>query len=482
MSPSSNPPTSPLSEVSPNADADVSPTSQPISASAADGSSAPAVKSADLAFQLPAAANVAAQDMTRSPLGPRRPSIQFQPCAVIAGKPNLGATGSSKTNRRMSSPPPPPSFRPRVSFDTFEKLDKKDELGSEPPSFTLNQKHKDYEYNKRSRTFLCGLDSNDYSEYALEWLIDELVDDGDEIVCLRVVDPENAKTSLPETRYREEAEKIMKSMEGKNHENKAVNLILEFTIGKVEKVIKKMIEFYEPAILIVGTRGRSLGGFQGLLPGSVSKFCLQNSPVPVIVVRPNMQRARGKRKRAQDPTRRGYKDILDKAGIDGHLLDASNRNSTDRLGGLSEERHASDDESAAVLAAVGVKLEHVAKGSPLVRVESAATEATSAVSPEDSEDGVRLMKSPDMQAVDSPELSGESAFGDDDTEGPSSPELKIPSLIIRRATGEPEADDLPSDGVGTAKPNGEEPALSTVAPTAGVDAIQTDADENDKPS
>jgi hypothetical protein len=135
------------------------------------------------------------------------------------------------------------SFRPRVSFDTFEKLDKKDELGSEPPSFTLNQKHKDYEYSKRSRTFLCGLDSNDYSEYALEWLIDELVDDGDEIVCLRVVDPELAKTSLPETRYREEAEEIMKGIEKKNHENKAINLILEFTIGKVEKVIKRMVGF-----------------------------------------------------------------------------------------------------------------------------------------------------------------------------------------------------------------------------------------------
>ncbi|KAE9966817.1 hypothetical protein BLS_006790 [Venturia inaequalis] len=472
MFPSSNSPTSPLSQVDP--DADVSPTSKPIPAPVGEGPNAPAVNSVDLTFQLPAAANVAAQDA-------RRPSIQFQPSAVIAGKPNLGRIGSIKSYRRMSSPPPPPSFRPRVSFDTFEKLDKKDETGSEPPSFTLNQKHKDYEYNKRSRTFLCGLDSNDYSEYALEWLIDELVDDGDEIVCLRVVDPEIAKTSLPETKYREEAEKIMKGMEGKNHENKAVNFILEFSIGKVEKVIKKMIEFYEPAILIVGTRGRSLGGFQGLLPGSVSKFCLQNSPVPVIVVRPNMQRARGKRKRAQDPTRRGYKDILDKAGIDGHLLDASNRNSTDKLGGQMEERHASDDESAAVLKAVGVKLEHVARGSPLVRVESAATDATSATSP-DSEDGVRLIKSPETQALDSPELSGESAFGDDDTEGPSSPELKVPSLIIRRATGEPETDEAASDGVDRERAVGEEVELSPISTATDVDPVSTNVDENAKPT
>ena len=135
-------------------------------------------------------------------------------------------------------------FRPRVSFDTFEKLDKKDELGAEPPSFTLNQKHKDYEYNKRSRTFLCGLDSNEYSEYALEWLIDELVDDGDEVVCLRVLDAEFAEKRMAESRYREEAEEIMKQIEKKNHENKAINLILEFSIGKTEKVIRRMVSMF----------------------------------------------------------------------------------------------------------------------------------------------------------------------------------------------------------------------------------------------
>jgi hypothetical protein len=131
-----------------------------------------------------------------------------------------------------------------VSFDTFEIPDKKEEPTTEPPSFTLNSKHKDYEYGKRSRTFLCGLDSNDYSEYALEWLIDELVDDGDEIVCLRVLDPDVARDRIPESRYREEAETVMKGIEKKNHENKAINLILEFSVGKTEKVIKRMVHSY----------------------------------------------------------------------------------------------------------------------------------------------------------------------------------------------------------------------------------------------
>lgn len=67
-------------------------------------------------------------------------------------------------------------------------------------------------------------------------------------------------------------------------------------------------------ILIVGTRGRSLGGLQGLLPGSVSKYCLQHSPVPVIVVRPSSKRDKKKAKRRADPGRRVYQDILQSTG------------------------------------------------------------------------------------------------------------------------------------------------------------------------
>lgn len=49
---------------------------------------------------------------------------------------------------------------------------------------------------------------------------------------------------------------------------------------------------------------------QGLLPGSVSKYCLQRSPIPVIVVRPTTKREKKKKKRLADPTRRSYNNIL----------------------------------------------------------------------------------------------------------------------------------------------------------------------------
>jgi hypothetical protein len=42
----------------------------------------------------------------------------------------------------------------------------------------------------------------------------------------------------------------------------------------------------------------------------VSKYCLQHSPVPVIVVRPSSKRDKKKAKRRADPGRRVYQEIL----------------------------------------------------------------------------------------------------------------------------------------------------------------------------
>jgi hypothetical protein len=131
-------------------------------------------------------------------------------------------------------------FQPRVSFDTFDRP--ADFI--EESSFTLIAKHKDYEYTKRSRTFLCGFDENEYSVYALQWLINELVDDGDEIVCLRVVEKEDAiagDRSVETGRYRTEAEATMRDIQARNHDNKAINLILEFSVGKINKIIDDMV-------------------------------------------------------------------------------------------------------------------------------------------------------------------------------------------------------------------------------------------------
>ncbi|KAG9827429.1 adenine nucleotide alpha hydrolases-like protein, partial [Aureobasidium melanogenum] len=279
---------------------------------------------------------------------------------------------------------------PRVSFDTFDNRDASDF------SLTLSRKHREYEYTKRSRTFLCGTDTNDYSDTALEWLIDELVDDGDEVVCLRVVEKDSKEAAKwagggsdrggRERSYRKEANRMLERIEEKNTEDKAINIILEFSIGKVQDTIQRMIRIYEPAILVVGTRGRSLGGFQGLLPGSVSKYCLQHSPVPVIVVRPSSKRDKKKRQRLEDPTRRGYRDILDKSDNTatngaGYTLDPLHRLSImpgDGLGALPElETRDAEEEARMVAEAIGYRPDQIAAdGEPLSRVTSARSDVS----------------------------------------------------------------------------------------------------------
>lgn len=112
------------------------------------------------------------------------------------------------------------------------------------------------------------------------------------------------------------------------------------------------INIYAPACLIVGTRGRSLGGIQGLLPGSVSKYCLQHSPIPVVVVRPSHKREKMKKKRLADPSRRTFQDIFDQSGRAGRqTLDKYQREKVLQQQSIGE---ASEREAAAVAAAIGV--------------------------------------------------------------------------------------------------------------------------------
>ena len=188
----------------------------------------------------------------------------------------------------------------------------------------------------------------------------------------------------------------------------------------------------------------------------MSKFCLQNSPVPVIVVRPNKQRAYSKRKRENDAARHGYRDLLDKAGqqdgVPGHLLDGNNKASQIFEFGEAGEADpgSAEDEARAVAAAIGLKgkigifsTENVNKGSPLARFRSAASDAVDSTgSAADSDDGAsddlgspegqRVMKSPELLDLDSPVLSGEEEFPDDD---PDSPELSTKKPIVVETGG-----------------------------------------------
>ena len=79
--------------------------------------------------------------------------------------------------------------------------------------------------------------------------MEELVEDGDEIVCLRVVDKDSkiaSDASLRNGTYKKEANDLLEKIRNKNkhrHEEKekAIVLSLEFAVGKVPEVFQRMV-------------------------------------------------------------------------------------------------------------------------------------------------------------------------------------------------------------------------------------------------
>lgn len=131
--------------------------------------------------------------------------------------------------------PPTDRFQNRVAFDNVP-------LGeatkNNTPSFTLNVKHRGYRAGRRSRTFMVGVDEHAYSDYALQWLLDELVDDGDEIVCVRVIE---SGLRVSDKQYQEEAQSIMRSILQKNGASRALSFILEYAVGKLHGTFQKLV-------------------------------------------------------------------------------------------------------------------------------------------------------------------------------------------------------------------------------------------------
>lgn len=91
---------------------------------------------------------------------------------------------------------------------------------------------------------MVGLDENDYSDIALQWMLEELVDDGDEIICLRVIEKDSKIVSdrnLERRQYQKEAKMLMERIQAKNDDTRAIGIVLEFAVGKLHATFQKMV-------------------------------------------------------------------------------------------------------------------------------------------------------------------------------------------------------------------------------------------------
>ncbi|KAG2197818.1 hypothetical protein INT47_009699 [Mucor saturninus] len=228
-----------------------------------------------------------------------------------------------------------------VSFDTMTDHDQPD------LSFTLRGKNQGYQRTRRSRTFMVATDLANYSDYALDWAIENIVDNGDEIIVLRVltIDMSENRPNLPamlrheELQSKETATVVMNKIMASGGPDIKISAVIEFVIGKVQETIQSMISVYQPSMLIVGTRGMS--ELKGMFINSVSKYCLQHSPVPVVVVRPENKVKKQKDKKSSSKKSKRLSGMF-------RISSHSSISSLNSKGSDSSDSSSDDDEVAGV--------------------------------------------------------------------------------------------------------------------------------------
>ncbi|KAL7425189.1 hypothetical protein Q5752_000877 [Cryptotrichosporon argae] len=230
----------------------------------------------------------------------------------------LVAGGAAKymprTSTVMTSGSVDGKYRRKVGFEAFE-------AGPDALfAFTCQAKSEGYKRSRSTRVFLVAVSPDETGEDALDWLMSELVEDGDEVVALRVIElgEEERQSAKNQEELKEDAHTLLSTILNKNNEeyDRRISVIVEFVAGRATDMILKMIALYRPDSLVVGTKGqqsrlqswgRALGA-PGM--GSVSRFVVSHSPVPVIVVRPERKVKKTLQKRQNDPKRGQYAALV----------------------------------------------------------------------------------------------------------------------------------------------------------------------------
>ncbi|KAG6861016.1 hypothetical protein C0995_004869 [Termitomyces sp. Mi166 len=233
---------------------------------------------------------------------PATPTYSPNPSHPPIGHPILLSPHSQSHHLQT---PATPGYTCKVSFDTFENK------SASMFSFTLQVKSEGYVRTRSTRVFLCASSPDESGREALDWSLETLVQDGDELIVYRGVDEDVLEKD--HDIIREEARELMKTIQEKSVEidpDRKLSFIVEYIPGRITYTLDRLIALYRPDSVVVGTRGRRsmLSGLaknmnMGSTIGSVSKYCLTHSPVPIIVVRPERKVRKTVEKRRADPKR-----------------------------------------------------------------------------------------------------------------------------------------------------------------------------------
>lgn len=90
---------------------------------------------------------------------------------------------------------------------------------------------------------MVGIDDHQYSDEALQWLFDKFVEDGDEIICVRVVekDVRQLETDRRIADFQAEANAEVERIKAKSGDGKAISIVLEYAVGKLHSTFQRLV-------------------------------------------------------------------------------------------------------------------------------------------------------------------------------------------------------------------------------------------------
>ncbi|KAI0822297.1 hypothetical protein BC628DRAFT_1390413 [Trametes gibbosa] len=158
------------------------------------------------------------------------------------------------------------------------------------------------ESGRAGKRYVLASDLSEESRYALEWGIGTVLRDGDDLIIVTVVeneskvDPQIPNPADRATKLRAQQERqalayiLVRQATGllqRTHLNVSIQC-QAWHAKNSRHMLLDIVDFYEPIMLIVGSRG--LGNLKGILLGSTSHYLIQKCSVPVMVARRRLKR------------------------------------------------------------------------------------------------------------------------------------------------------------------------------------------------
>ncbi|CAB08759.2 Usp (universal stress protein) family protein [Schizosaccharomyces pombe] len=148
--------------------------------------------------------------------------------------------------------------------------------------------------SKRNCTYFLTLDLSSESLHAAEWAVGILLRNGDTLIIVDVIECDDPSARAVKDRMESEQLETLEKI------TKYILKLLSKTVLEVEvnievihhekakHLIIEMIDYIEPSLVVMGSRGRS--HLKGVLLGSFSNYLVNKSSVPVMVARKKLKK------------------------------------------------------------------------------------------------------------------------------------------------------------------------------------------------